>query len=82
MTRPSKDREGQGALAGALLVAVLSGVLFGWGSGGFTVGCLVAMAIIFVMASRHDRRHRSRGEPPHAMWGTNDRNKPWGRQSG
>jgi len=27
-------------------------------------------------AALHDRRHRRRGERPHAMWGLDDRNRP------
>lgn len=46
---------------------------------GFWQGLLIAVAgliIEFSGPSYHDRVHRRRGETPHAMWGTADRNRP------
>lgn len=37
---------------------------------------LVGMLVVFTMPVLHDRRHLRRGEAPHAMWGTNDKNRP------
>ncbi len=37
---------------------------------------VLATVVEFGQVAWHDRRHRSRGERPHAMWGPDDKNKP------
>jgi hypothetical protein len=37
---------------------------------------VVGITVVFTMPVLHDRRHLRRGEPPHAMWGAADRNRP------
>lgn len=37
---------------------------------------VVGFAAMFWGAWAHDVGHRRRGEPPHALWGVGDRNRP------
>lgn len=37
---------------------------------------LAGLAVGLTGPALHDRGHRRRGEPPHAMWGAGDRNRP------
>ncbi len=63
----------------ALAVTIgLSAVVAFWATGtwAFVALALVALVVELAQFARHDRRHRARGEPPHAMWGSNDRNRP------
>jgi hypothetical protein len=81
MTSPARDSEGR--LGYVLAAVALVGVYFGLGRGtvAWLLACASAVVVLGVMAARHDRSHRQRGEAPHALWGMNDKNKPWGRRS-
>jgi fatty acid desaturase len=64
-------------LSGALLA--LAGLVVHIRHGNAAVGIAMiigGLALEFVGISWHDRTHLRRGEQPHAMWGTNDRNRP------
>ncbi len=36
---------------------------------------LLAFTVELAQFARHDRRHRARAEPPHVMWGLDDKNR-------
>ncbi len=77
MSSPLKSLRELGLSSTALLIALAGVVLMllsDWLRG---LGLwLLGMLCMFWLAARHDRAHRSRGELPHALWGTNDKNKP------
>jgi hypothetical protein len=62
----------------ALLVAYIGLAVFVSGDHRFA-GFLVLVVGVWAMVSApgvHDRLHRERGEPSHAVWGKDDRRKP------
>ena len=72
-------RESPDGLVVTLAVTIgLGAVVAFWSTGTWAFIALALVALILELAqfARHDRRHRARGEPPHAMWGTNDKNRP------
>ena len=66
------------AFAAALLVAYVGLAVTISGENRFA-GVLVLVLGVWSMVSApvvHDRLHRERGEPSHAVWGRDDRRKP------
>ena len=61
--------------AGSALGVVAVGVLVAGSGAGVPLG-LVAFGVLALASYEHDRRHRRRGELPHALWGLADKNKP------
>ena len=69
------------ALAAMLvgLCLALFGMEVGFLGGEWLAGILLfiaGVAMELAGAALHDRWHRRRGDSTHAMWGTDDRNKP------
>ena len=63
------------AIGGVLVVVGIVGMLW-WSR---TVAGLVMLSGLVVEVSGmwlHDWLHRRRGEPPHALWGADDRSRP------
>ncbi|MDF8263535.1 hypothetical protein [Luteipulveratus flavus] len=68
-------------LTGALMLTggaldLVGGVLGIAVSGAWLAVCVVGLALFFGAFVLHDRGHRRRGEPPHAMWGPSDAKRP------
>ncbi len=72
MSNPFREPPDGLVLVLTILLGVPSAVLFAvTGQARWVFLAVLALAVMVGQAAFHDRRHRSRGERTHALWGLN-----------